>query len=162
MRLDWGPAVTVHRLSPKNQVTIPREARVFAAASKVEHFRAKRHVVRRADTQEKFHLVLLMSEAELQERERRIMADATLSDDSKFEIVTRINDEMKMLALDAQNRVVLPGECVHHLGLGDGRDVKFVCTNTQVQLWNPDHYQLFTGKELKPDYDPLLTKYLSP
>ena len=157
-----GHAVTVHRLSPKNQVTIPREARVFAAASKVEHFRAKRHVVRRSDSGEKFHLVLLMSEAELQARELRIMADTELSDDRKFEIVTRINDEMKMLALDAQNRVVLPGECVTHLGIGESRDVKFVCTNTQVQLWNPEHYLQFTGKERTPDYDPLLTKYLSP
>ena len=157
-----GPAVTVHRLSPKNQVTIPREARVFAAASKVEHFRAKRHVVRRSDSGETFHLVLLMSEAELQAREARIMGDSDLSDDRKFEIVTRINDEMKMLALDAQNRVVLPGECVSHLGIGESRDVKFVCTNTQVQLWNPAQYLQFTGTELKPDYDPLLTKYLSP
>ena len=101
-----GHAVTVHRLSPKNQVTIPREARVFAAASKVEHFRAKRHVVRRSDSGEKFHLVLLMSEAELQARELRIMADTELSDDRKFEIVTRINDEMKMLsgALDFKKK----------------------------------------------------------
>lgn len=153
--------MTVHRLSPKNQVTIPREARVFAAPIKVEHLRAKRHVVRKASSGEEFPIVLLMTEGELQAREQRILADAALSDDQKFEYVTLLNDQMKMLALDAQNRVVLPGECVAHLSIGETRDVKFVCTNTLIQLWHPDQQLRYAGASDRPAYDPVLMKYLS-
>jgi DNA-binding transcriptional regulator/RsmH inhibitor MraZ len=154
--------VTIHRLSPKNQVTIPREARVFAVGgAKIEHLRARRHVVRKPNAAEEFPAILLMTEAELQERERRILADERLNDDEKFAYVTRINDEMKVLAMDAQNRVVLPAECVAHIGIGDSRDVKFVCTNTLIQLWHPEHYQRYAGTGAALAYDPLLSKYLS-
>jgi DNA-binding transcriptional regulator/RsmH inhibitor MraZ len=154
--------VTVHRLSPKNQVTIPREARVFAVGgAKLEHLRARPHVVRKPGSGEEFPTVVLMSEAELQERERRIAADTELSVDEKFAYVTRMNDEMKMLAIDAQNRVVLPAECVAHIGVGDSREVKFVCTNTVIQIWNPEQYQRFAGTGAKPAYDAMLAKYLS-
>ena len=157
--------MTIHRLSPKNQVVIPREARIFAVKTpKIEHLRAKRHVVRKAGSgasAEEFPAVLLMTEAELQAREQRILADAALDDDQKFAYVTRINDEMKMLAIDAQNRVVLPAECVAHLGVGDSREVKFVCTNTVIQIWNPEQYQRFAGTGVAPAYDAVLSRYLS-
>ena len=154
--------MTIHRLSPKNQVVIPREARVFAAVSPaIEHLRAKRHVVRKAAGAEEFPAVLLMSEAELQAREQRILADPALDDDQKFAYVTRINDEMKMLAIDSQNRVVLPAECVAHLGVGASREVKFVCTNTVIQIWHPEHYARYAGTAATPAYDAVLTKYLS-
>src|SRR4051812_12476830 len=154
--------MTIHRLSPKNQVTIPREARVFAAAGpKIEHLRARRHVVRKPASADEFPAILLMTEAELQSREAKILADERLSDDEKFAYVTRINDEMKMLAIDAQNRVVLPGDCVAHLGVGDSREVKFVCTNTVIQVWHPEQYQRYAGTGSALAYHPLLTKYLS-
>ena len=154
--------MTIHRLSPKNQVTIPREARVFVATgTSIQHLRARRHVARKPSNAEEFPTILLMSEAELQERERRIAADPDLTADEKFAYAARINDEMKMLAIDAQNRVVLPAECVAHIGVGESREVKFVCTNAVIQIWHPDHYQRFTGAGAKPAYDATLTRYLS-
>ncbi len=156
--------MTVHRLSPKNQVTIPREARAFASSSAgvpVPHLRGKRHVVRKGGSKDEFRIVLLMTEAELTKREERILADATLSDDQKFEYVTRLNDEMKLLSIDGQNRIVLPAEYVEHLGVAESKDVKFVCTNTVIQAWNPEHHIAYSGKDTQPAYDPVLTKYLS-
>ncbi|MBA2480369.1 MAG: hypothetical protein H0V44_06885 [Planctomycetes bacterium] len=156
--------MTLHRLSPKNQVTIPREARALAAAvagAPITHLRGKRHVVRKGTTGAEFRIVLLMTELELQKREERILADGTLSDDQKFEYVTSLNDEMKMLSIDGQNRIVLPAEFVAHLGIGDSKDVKFVCTNTVIQAWNPEHHLAYSGKDAEPGYDPVLTKYLS-
>jgi DNA-binding transcriptional regulator/RsmH inhibitor MraZ len=155
--------VTIHRLSPKNQVTIPREARALSGRSgaKLTHLRGKRHVVRKPANGDEFRVLLLMTEEELQAREQRILGDAQLNDDQKFEYVTRLNDEMKVMAIDAQNRLVLPAEYVAHLGVGEGRDVKFVCTNAVIQLWNPDHHQRYSGKDPQPAYDPVLTKYLS-
>jgi DNA-binding transcriptional regulator/RsmH inhibitor MraZ len=152
--------VTVHRLSPKNQVTIPREARLLAAPAKVEHLRAKRHVVRKTSTKEVFRIVVLMTESELNARESRIHARADLSDEQKFEYITKLNDAMKLLALDAQNRVVLPADCLEHLEIGDGRDVKFVCTNSVVQVWNPDHFQQFSGPDDERAFDPVLNGLL--
>jgi DNA-binding transcriptional regulator/RsmH inhibitor MraZ len=154
--------VTVHRLSPKNQVTIPRDARVFtASAAQIDHLRARRHMARQPDSGELFPTILLMPESELKEREARITADASLTVDQKFAIIARINDEMKALAIDGQNRVVLPAECVAHIGVGASRDVKFVCTNTVIQIWHPDHYERFAGTSAKPKYDETLAKYLS-
>jgi DNA-binding transcriptional regulator/RsmH inhibitor MraZ len=154
--------MTVHRLSPKNQVTVPRDARVFTApAVQIDHLRARRHMARQPESGELFPTVLLMSEAELKEREARIGADASLTVDQKFAIIARLNDEMKSLAIDGQNRVVLPAECVAHIGVGASRDVKFVCTNTLIQIWNPDHYERFVGAGGKPKYDETLARYLS-
>jgi DNA-binding transcriptional regulator/RsmH inhibitor MraZ len=152
--------VTIHRLSPKNQVTIPREARVFTASEKVEHLRAKRHAVRHHLGGEIYHIVVLMSEGELKAREAKIHDDSKLSDDQKFHYVTKLNDSMRMLALDAQNRVVLPGDFVAHLGVTDNRDLKFVCTNTVIQLWNPEHFQRFVGADDDGTFDAVLANIL--
>jgi DNA-binding transcriptional regulator/RsmH inhibitor MraZ len=160
--------VTIHRLSPKNQVTVPREARALAswaigapgAEAKIQHLRGRRHVVRRPENGELFNIVLLMTDHELQKIELKITAKTDIGDDEKFAHVTRLNDAMKIMAIDAQNRVVLPGEHVAHLGLGDSRDVKFVCTNTMIQVWNPDDYQRYAGTDDAPSHDPILNKYL--
>lgn len=152
--------MTVHRLSPKNQVTIPREARVLTGAARVEYLRAKRHVVKKPGSGEIFRLVVLMTEQELQAREQRIHSRAELSDEQKFQYITLLNDSMKMVALDAQNRVVLPGECVAHLELAENRDVKFVCTNSLVQVWNPEHFQRFIGPDSEQSFDPVLNHLL--
>jgi hypothetical protein len=154
--------VTVHRLSPKNQVTIPRDARVFTASGpQIDHLRARRHLARQPGSNELFPTILLMTETELKEREARIGDDASLSVDQKFAIIARINEELKSLAIYGQNLVVLPAECVAHIGVGASRDVKFVCTNTVIQIWNPDHYERFVGAGDKPKYDETLAKYLS-
>ncbi len=161
MRLAGASPVTIHRLSPKNQVTIPREARVFSASEKVEHLRAKQHAVRRRNSQDEFHLVVLMSEAELRRREAMIHENTSLDDDAKFYYVTKLNDSMRMLALDAQNRVVLPAEFVSHLESAENRDLKFVCTNSIVQIWNPEHFNRFLGSDDVVSYDPYFAKLLT-
>lgn len=160
--------MTIHRLSPKNQVTVPREARALSSwgtpsagseATTIQHLRGRRHVVRKPETSEQFRILLLMTELELQKTESRISANAKLSDDEKFAVVTRLNDAMKTMAVDAQNRVVLPAELIAHLALGEGRDLKFVCTNSMIQIWNPDHYLRYAN-DVEPTYDALLNTHL--
>jgi DNA-binding transcriptional regulator/RsmH inhibitor MraZ len=150
--------VTIHRLSPKNQVTIPREARVFLSPEKIEHLRARRHTVKKRGSDEAYPLVVLMSEAELRLREARVHDDQSLSNEDKFQYVTKLNDSMRMLALDAQNRVVLPSEFVTHLESAENRDLKFVCTNAIIQIWNPERFSRFLGSDDDLSYDPFLAK----
>ncbi len=72
--------------------------------------------------------------------------------------VTALNGEMSMMSIDAQHRVVLPAHFVSYLGLE--RDIFFVCTNTTIQVWNPDHYVRWTGRDAGPSHNPALNAYL--
>jgi DNA-binding transcriptional regulator/RsmH inhibitor MraZ len=148
------------RLSPKNQVTIPREARALLQAGSVDHLRAMKHAMPKiGDTKgEIFPLLLLLTEKELQRREQRIIDDATLSPVQRLHLVTALNGEMAMMAIDAQHRVVLPAHLVAYLQLD--RDVFFICTNSTIQLWNPEHYQRWSGRAAGPNYNPDLNAYL--
>ena len=62
------------RLSPKNQVTIPREARALLVAGEVDHVRGMRHGIPKNGGGEVFPVLLLLTEKELQRREERIIA----------------------------------------------------------------------------------------
>ena len=146
------------RLSPKNQVTIPREARALLTAGDVDHVRAMKHAMSMPGGTEIFPIVLLLTERELQRREQRILDDAALSPDQRLHLVTALNGEMALLAIDAQHRVVLPAHMVKHLGLE--RDVFFICTNTTIQVWNPSHYLRWSGREAGASHNPALNAYL--
>lgn len=146
------------RLSPKNQVTIPREARALLHAGDVDHLRGMRHAIPKTAGGEVFPVLLLLTEKELQRREERIIADATLTPESRLQLVTALNGEMAMMAIDAQHRVVLPAHLVAYLGLA--RDVFFVCTNSTIQVWNPDHYLRWSDRDAGPSYQPALNAYL--
>jgi DNA-binding transcriptional regulator/RsmH inhibitor MraZ len=146
------------RLSPKNQVTIPREARALLLAGEVDHVRGMTHGITRSDTQEKFPLVLLMTEKELQRREQKILDDQQLSPQRKMELVTDLNGSMCMMSIDAQHRIVLAAHLVSHLQLE--RDIFFVCTNTTIQVWKPDDYLRWSRREPTQIHNPDLNAYL--
>jgi len=146
------------RLSPKNQVTIPREARALLTAGDVDHLRGMKHAMSKAKDGEVFPILLLLTEKELQRREQRILDDPALAPEQRLHLVTALNGEMSMMAIDAQHRVVLPAHFVSYLGLE--RDIFFVCTNTTIQVWNPDHYLRWTGHGSGPSHNPALNAYL--
>ena len=152
------------RLSPKNQVTIPREARALLQEGGVDHLRGMKHAMPGLGSAEHgaphplFPILLLLTEQELQRREQRIIDDARLSPEQRLHLVTALNGEMASMAIDAQHRVVLPAHLVGYLGLE--RDVFFVCTNTTIQVWNPADYLTWSGRGAGPSYHPDLTSYL--
>ena len=146
------------RLSPKNQVTIPREARALLTAGDVVHLRGMKHAMKKAADGEAFPILLFMTEKELQRREQRILDDPALTPEQRLHLVTALNGEMAMMAIDAQHRVVLPAHFVSYLSLE--RDIFFICTNTTIQVWNPIHYLRWTGQESGPSHNPALTAYL--
>lgn len=149
------------RLSPKNQVTIPREARALLASSEVDHVRGVKHafdkIIPGQNTQ-RFPVLILMTEKELQRREQKIIDDVTLSPDRRNELVTKLNGEMSMMAIDSQRRIVLPPHFVAYLKLD--REIFFVCTNTTIQAWRPDDYLSWSGRDEQPAPNPALSAYL--
>jgi DNA-binding transcriptional regulator/RsmH inhibitor MraZ len=147
------------RISPKNQVTIPREARFLRGQSEATHLRALKHGQRKPETGEVFPMLLMMTEAELQRREQRILDDAQLTGDQRLALVTRLNAGSATLAIDSQNRVVLPADFITYLGVE--RDVSFVTTNTTVQVWHPEHFLRWHGAPAGPLHDPVLATYLA-
>jgi DNA-binding transcriptional regulator/RsmH inhibitor MraZ len=149
-------------LSPKNQVTIPREARALLQAGKVGHLRGMKHAIQKAGgtigAGEIFPLLLLLTEQELQRREQKIIDAPNLTPEQRLHLVTNLNGEMALMAIDTQHRVVLPAHLVKYLGLD--RDVFFVCTNTTIQVWNPEHYLRWSSGDAGPSYNPDLNTYL--
>lgn len=148
----------IQRLSPKNQVTIPREARALLAAGDMDHLRGMKHGLVKSGTTTIFPVLVLMIEKELQRREQKIIDDPTLSPEARLELVTRLNGEMAMMSIDAQHRIVLPAHFVSYLKLD--REAFFVCTNTTIQVWKPDDYLAWSGHVDQPAINPALTAYL--
>ncbi len=151
-------SLPTQRLSPKNQVTLPREARAFLGVGEGGQVCALQHRVAKDGDGESVPLLLLLTDAELQRREQRIIDDPALTPAKRFELVTKLNGGVRRMAVDGQHRVVLPAHFVSHLAVD--RDVFFVCTNTTLQLWHPTTYLRWTGQD-KPDHvDPQLNTYL--
>jgi DNA-binding transcriptional regulator/RsmH inhibitor MraZ len=151
--------LSTHRLSPKNQVTIPSKSRaLLAGADGALH--ALPHAMPKGGTQQVWPIVLLLTAAELNRREQLILADAALAPSAKAELVTRLRGLAEELAVDQQNRVVLPQAFVQRLGLD--RDVFFVVTSSAIQVWNPDHYRQWAGigEDGLAGYTPALDSYL--
>ena len=151
-------ALPTQRLSPKNQVTLPREARAFLDVGDGGQVCAMPWRVSKDGEHETVPILLLLTERELQRREQKIIDDPALSPAKRFELVTKLNGGVRRLAVDGQHRVVLPAHLVSHLGVD--RDVFCVSTNTALQVWSPATYLRWTGQD-KPDHvDPQLNNYL--
>ena len=147
------------RLSPKNQVTLPRDARAFLGVGDGGQVCGIQHKVRKgAAGGDTFALLLLLTDKELQRREQKILDDPALAPAKRFELVTKLNGGVRRMAVDGQHRVVLPPHFVAYLALE--RDVFFVCTNSTVQVWNPDHYLRWSGQDRDDHFDPQLDAYL--
>ena len=136
------PAPPTNRLSPKNQVTLPRDA--AALVGDPAHLRALAHwMPGKADRAQRSPVVLLMSEVELRKRERRIIDAPALSAEDKQILVQSLNAGATVLAIDDQRRVVVPQHLVDYLKLE--RDALFVTTGDLIYLWNPEEFQRWSG-----------------
>lgn len=146
------------RLSPKNQVTLPRESRALLAAGELAHVRVLRHHVPAKDGgAERFPVLLMMSEAELTRREEAILRDQRLDDATRAVLIQQLNAGAALAAVDQQNRIVLAAHLIAHCTLE--RDVFFVSTNTLVYAWNPAHYLRWDAAPPAPA-TPDLNRYL--
>ena len=132
------PLPPTNRLSPKNQVTLPREARALAGNPTLVRALAQWMPGRRERTQ-RHAVVMLMSEDELRRRERRIIDDPKLEALDKHVLVQELNAGAATLAIDDQRRVVIPAHFVEYLKLE--RDVLFVATGDLIYAWNPDEFR---------------------
>lgn len=150
------PAPPTNRLSPKNQVTLPRDA--AALVGDPAHLRGLPHwMPGQADHAERSPVILLMSEADLRKRERHIIDAPNLSAEAKLVLVQKLNANAAVLGIDDQRRVVVPQPFVDYLKLG--RDALFVATGDLIYLWNPDEFQRWSGAAA-PAGAPDLTQFI--
>jgi DNA-binding transcriptional regulator/RsmH inhibitor MraZ len=151
-------SLPTQRLSPKNQVTLPREARAFFGVGEEGQLCGMQHRIVHDQTKT-YPILFLMTEKELQRKEQRILDDKSLSPQKQFEYITKLNGGVRRMAIDAQHRIVLPAHFVAHLGID--RDIFFVSTNSSVQVWNPAHYLRWSGQDRDDYFDPNLDAYLT-
>ena len=153
-----------HRLSPKNQVTIPAEGRSLLAEGEAV-FCGRTHAMPRlpesSGSDEAYPVVLLMGRTELRRREQAIRQDPALSPLQREALAVKLRATVEEMNLDGQNRIVLPQTFVQHLGLD--RDVFFVVMNDSIRVWNPEHFARWSGPPRVQGgvaYDPTLDSYL--
>lgn len=150
------PLPPTNRLSPKNQVTLPRDA--AALAGDPTHVRALPYrMPGRGDGDATHPVVLLMTETDLRTRERRIADDPAIPAQQKMRLIVELNAHAVALAIDDQRRVVLPAHLVEYLGLE--RDVLFVATGDLIYAWNPDAFRRWI-EPAPPAGSPDLSTYL--
>ncbi len=133
------------RLSPKNQATLPRDARALAGLREGGVVCGRTGWARSDDGAGKWPIVQLFTLEELDKRERGLRERFAGDEAKLFKLVTLLNAGVRQMTLDAQNRVVLSAPFVEHLGVD--RDLFFVVTNETVQVWNPDHYLAWSGSD---------------
>jgi DNA-binding transcriptional regulator/RsmH inhibitor MraZ len=140
-------------------VTVPREARALLGKEGVAHLRGLQHVLPRAGDGELFRYVVLMTEDELKRREQAILDAADVPAEAKLQLITELNGGSAFMALDGQHRIVLPKHFVAWLELD--QDVLFNSTNTTIQVWNPQHFLRWSGRDAGPVHNPQLSRFLA-
>lgn len=134
--------IPTNRLSPKNQVTLPRDAP--ALRGEPTRIRAlPAWMPGKSDRSVRSPVALLMTGDELRRRERRIIEAAELSPEDKQVLVQELNAGAAELAIDDQRRVVLPPHLIEHLALA--REIMFVATGDLIYAWNPDTYRRWSA-----------------
>ena len=139
----------VGRLSPKNQLTLRKDARALAGVRQGDAVVAKRHWSTHA-AGERFATIALMTEARLEAQTEAIRLHETLSLAEKETAIINLNGDAHWLNVDAQNRIVLPQELKQWLNLE--RDVVQFSTGSVVLLWHPDEWQRW--RELDATWQP--------
>ena len=142
-----------HRLSPKNQVTIPGKARGLLREGESVLY-GRTHHMPKAGSNEAFPMLLLMSATEMARREQLIRQDPALTPVQKETLAIKLHALVEDLHLDGQNRVVLPARFVEHLGAD--KDVFFVATNSAVHVWHPDTFLRWSDAAAGPALDDYL------
>ena len=135
-------ALLLHRLSPKNQVTLPRDARSLADLREGDVVCAMPRKALHEDPARRFPVVTLVTLPELR---ARYAGDEI----TRFRKLQVFNEGIRQLAVDAQRRIVLPAHFVAHVGIADDRDLYFSCSNDTIQLWNPTHYLAWKGEAVE-------------
>ena len=128
----------VGRLSPKNQLTLRKDARALGGLRQGDVVVAKRHWSTHA-AGDRFQTIAVMTEARLEEQTEAIRNHPTLSVAEKETAIINLNGDAHWLGVDAQNRVVLPQDLRQWLNLE--RDVVQFSTGSVVLLWHPDEWQ---------------------
>jgi len=134
----------VQRLSPKHQVTLLKGARGLAGADEQGQVCVLPHRMAN-DAGESFPVLVMLTEAELRERERRIREDDGLQPFEKERLIARLNGHVRVLTIDAQRRVVLPPHFVDYLEVE--REVFMFSNNDSVLVWNPADWLAYAGTE---------------
>jgi DNA-binding transcriptional regulator/RsmH inhibitor MraZ len=134
-----------YRLSPKNQVTLPRDARSLSHLGEGGVICGLPSRAIHEDPKRKLPIVTLMTVEVVIERERELREQAQREGQSPFAMINFFNEGLKQMTVDGQRRIVLPPHFVEHLGVE--RDLLFISTNTSVYVWNPDHYQTWRGED---------------
>lgn len=139
-------ALTIHRLSPKNQVTLPRDARSLADVKDGDVVCAMLRKALHDDSARRLPIVTLVTLPELRRRENTLRERFAADDTTRFRKLQILNEGIRQLAVDAQRRIVLPAHFVAHVGIAESRDLYFSFSNDTVQLWNPAHYLAWKGE----------------
>ena len=137
------------RLSPKHQVTLIKGARALIEAEADGYVCGTVHRMIQPQTGERFPVVVLLSERELQRREDAIRDNPGLSPIAIEAQVARLNGKVQRMNMDAQRRIVLPSHFVRYLRLA--QDVFMFSTNTSVMVWNPDDWRRWDGDDDNAD-----------
>ena len=133
-----------HRLSPKNQVTLPRDARSLVGVGEGGVVCALPSQALHETPAKRFPLITLFTLEELTRREAKLRVDFAGNLTQQFRLLQLLNAGVRQMAVDAQRRVVLPAHLVEHIGIE--RDLAFICSNESVQVWNPAHYATWCGE----------------
>ena len=144
------------KLSPKNQVTLPKGARALIAAESDGHVCGLLHRMQQGRSGVWYPTLVLLVESELQRREDAIRAAAGADPLAAEAAIARLNGTVQRMAIDAQRRVVLPKHFVAHLKLG--HEVYMFSTNSTVLAWNPTDWLAWSAaeEEQAPSGPPLL------
>ena len=148
-------------LSPKNQVTVPKEARTLLGDGEPVFYGLPHFLPGVATPEQRFPFAILYAGPELRRREDAIRTDARLPSAKREELATLLRAQATPMAVDDYSRLVLPAHLVAHLGLD--KKVFFIAMNDAVRVWNPDTYRRWAG--LPEDgavapYTPALDDYL--
>lgn len=153
--------IQTQKLSPKNQVTLPKGARALEAVVPGDGYVCiKPDVMPGRNEGERSKVIVLMTEDEVNARDTAIRASAELSQAEKLRAILHFNGDIVRVAVDTQRRVVLPGHLVSWLSLE--REIYMFSTNTAVIGWHPDEWRKWKGVD---DDDvpntPVVTPFLS-
>lgn len=133
------------RLSPKHQVTLPKGARALATLGAEDPVCGRPDFMTLPSSGERFPVLTLMSEEELERREASIRDNPQLDPAMQAAWIANLNGAVRRMAVDAQRRIVLPAHFVDFLKLD--REVYMFSTNVTVLAWHPDDWQRWTDAQ---------------
>lgn len=137
------------RLSPKNQVTLPKGARAIAAVEQEGYVCGRPDVMVHPVSGDRFPILVLMGEEELSRREDQLRALPDIDPAQLQYYINTLNGPVRRMAVDAQRRIVFPGHFVDYLKLE--REVYMYSTNVTVLAWHPDDWRRYSTVQ---DADP--------